>query len=106
MKTRIINIVMAGFISVAAAGLAGCADTEPVPYNPPVKVVHEPTVLNAVPATENSTTTTTQFGNGTVQKQTTTDYTPPYITAGPPYKTTVVPAVPVTSTRTTTTTEE
>jgi hypothetical protein len=109
MKTtnmKIMNVVMAGFISVAAAGLVGCADTEPVPYNPPVKVVHEPTALNAVPATENSTTTTTQFGNGTVEKQTTTNYTPPYVTAGPPYKTTVVPAAPVTTTHTTTTTTE
>jgi hypothetical protein len=110
MKTnnmKIMNVVMAGFISVAAAGLVGCTDTEPVAYNPPVKVVHEPTALNAVPATENSTTTTTQFGNGQVQKQTTTDYTPPYVTAGPPYKTTVVPAAPVTSTtRTTTTTTD
>jgi hypothetical protein len=107
MKITIMNVVMAGFITVAAAGLVGCADTEPVPYNPPVKVVHEPTALHAVPATENSTTTTTQFGNGTVQKQTTTNYTPPYVTAGPPYKTTVVPAVPVTSTtRTTTTTTD
>ena len=109
MKTasmNIMNLVIAGFISIAAAGLVGCADTEPVPYNPPVKVVHEPTALNAVPATENSTTTTTQFGNGTVEKQTTTTYTPPYITAGPPYKTTVVPAAPVTTTHTTTTTSE
>jgi hypothetical protein len=105
MKTRIRNLVIVGLISIAAAGLVGCADTEPVPYNPPVKVVHEPTALNAVPATENSTTTTTQFGNGTVEKQTTTTYTPPYITAGPPYKTTVVPAAPVRTTQTTTTTE-
>jgi hypothetical protein len=103
-NTKIMNVVMAGFISVAAAGLVGCADTEPIPYNPPVKVVHEPTALNAVPATENSTTTTTQYGNGTVQRQTTTDYTPPYVTAGPPYKTTVVPAAPVTTTTTRTTT--
>jgi|ERR1700722_2509411 len=107
MKIAIKNVMMAGFISIAAAGLVGCADTEPVPYNPPVTVVHEPTALNAVPATANSTTTTTQFGNGTVQKQTTTDYNPGYITAGPPYKTTVVPAAPVTSTtRTTTTTTD
>ena len=66
MKTidNIENLVMAGFVSVAAAGLVGCADTEPVAYNPPVKVVHEPTALNTVPPTANSTTITTQFGNG------------------------------------------
>ena len=92
MKTGIINVVIAGFISVAAAGLVGCYDTEPVAYNPPVRVVHEPTALNAVPPTANSTTVTTEYGNGTVQKQTTTDYNPGYVTAGPPYKTTVVPA--------------
>jgi len=106
MKTRIANVVIAGFISVAAAGLVGCADTEPVAYNPPVRVVHEPTALNAVPPTENSTTVTTEYGNGTVQKQTTTDYNPGYVTAGPPYKTTVVPAAPATTTTTTTTTDE
>ena len=92
MKTIVINLVMAGVVSLAAAGLIGCADSEPVAYNPPVKVVHEPTALNAVPPTESSTTTTTQYGNGTVQKQTTTDYTPGYTTIGPPYKTTVIPA--------------
>lgn len=92
MKTRIINVVIAGFVSIAAAGMVGCADTEPVAYNPPVTVVHEPTALNAVPPTADSTTTTTQYGNGTVEKQTTTDYNPGYVTAGPPYKTTVVPA--------------
>jgi hypothetical protein len=92
MKTRIFNVVIAGFISVAATGLVGCYDTEPVAYNPPVKVVHEPTALTTVPATADSTTTTTQYSNGTVEKQTTTDYNPGYVTAGPPYKTTVVPA--------------
>jgi hypothetical protein len=92
MKTRIFNVVIAGFIGVAAMGLVGCYDTEPVAYNPPVKVVHEPTALTTVPATADSTTTTTQYSNGTVEKQTTTDYNPGYVTAGPPYKTTVVPA--------------
>ena len=92
IKMNIMNVVMAGLISVAAAGLIGCADSEPVAYNPPVRVVHEPTALNAVPPTESSTTTTTQYGNGTVEKQTTTDYTPGYTTIGPPYKTTVIPA--------------
>ena len=92
MKTTIINLAMAGFITVAAAGLVGCSDSEPVAYNPPVRVVHEPTALTTVPATANTTTTTTQFGNGTVEKQTTTDYNPAYTTVGPPYKTTVVPA--------------
>jgi hypothetical protein len=48
--------------------------------------------LNAVPPTVNSTTQTTQFSNGTVEKQTTTDYRPGYTIVGPPYKTTVVPA--------------
>jgi hypothetical protein len=107
MKRTITNIAIAGFITVAAAGLVGCADSEPVAYNPPVRVVHEPTALTTVPATANTTTTTTQFGNGTVEKQTTTDYNPAYTTVGPPYKTTVVPAAPVTTTtRTTTTTDE
>ena len=92
MKTTITNLAMAGFIGLATAGLIGCSDAEPVAYNPPVKVVHEPTALNAVPPTVNSTTSTTQFGNGTVQRQTTTDYTPGYTTVGPPYKTTVIPA--------------
>ena len=92
MKTTIINLVMAGFISLSAVGFVGCADSEPIAYNPPVKVVHEPTALNAVPPTVNSTTSTTQFSNGTVQRQTTTDYNPGYTTIGPPYKTTVVPA--------------
>jgi len=92
MKTTVMNLVMAGFISVAAAGVVGCADTEPVAYNPPVKVVHEPTALNAVPPTVNSTTSTTQYSNGIVEKRTTTDYNPGYTTIGPPYKTTVVPA--------------
>ena len=91
MQTTIISLLMAGFVSVAGAGFIGCSDTEPVAYNPPVRVVHEPTALNAVPPTVTSTTQTTQFGNGTVQKQTTTDYTPGYTTVGPPYKTTVVP---------------
>jgi hypothetical protein len=107
MKRTITNIAIAGFITVAAAGLVGCADSEPVAYHPPVRVVHEPTALTTVPATANVTTTTTQFGNGTVEKQTTTDYNPAYTTVGPPYKTTVVPAAPVTTTtRTTTTTDE
>jgi hypothetical protein len=92
MKTTITNLVMAGFIGFAAAGFAGCADTEPVASNPPVRVVHEPTALNAVPPTVNSTTQTTQFSNGTVEKWTTTDYRPGYTIVGPPYKTTVVPA--------------
>ena len=107
MKTISMKLVMAGFIGVAAVCLVGCSDTEPVAYNPPVRVVHEPTALNAVPPTANTTTTTTQFGNGTVEKQTTTQYNPGYTTIGPPYKTTVVPAAPVTrTTRTTTTTDE
>jgi hypothetical protein len=107
MKTTIINLAMAGLISAGAAGLVGCADTEPVAYNPLVKVVHEPTALTTVPATANSTTTTTQFGHGTVEKQTTTEYNPAYTAVGPPYKTTVVPAAPVTTTtRTTTTTTD
>ena len=114
MKKTIINIrstVIAGFIGVAAVSLIGCYDTETTAYNPPVKVVHEPTALTTVPATENSTTVTTQYGNGTVQKQTTTDYNPPYAAWGPPYKTTVVPAPvapapSVTTTRTTTITDE
>ena len=92
MKTTITNLVMAGFIGVAAAGFVACSDTEPVPSSPPVRVVHEPTALNAVPPTASSTTQTTQFSNGTVEKQTTTEYRPGYTTVGPPYKTTVVPA--------------
>jgi hypothetical protein len=92
MKTKIIQLVMAGFVTSAGAGFVGCAYTGPVASNPPVRVVHEPTALNAVPPTVNSTTSTTQFSNGTVQKQTTTDYTAGYTTLGPPYKTTVVPA--------------
>jgi hypothetical protein len=92
MKMTIINLVMAAFIGVAATDFVGCADSEPVATNPPVRVVHEPTALNAVPPTVNSTTQTTQFSNGTVEKQTTTDYRPGYTIVGPPYKTTVVPA--------------
>ena len=92
MKTTIIKLAMAGLISVAAAGFVGCSDSEPVTTNPPVRVVHEPTALNVVPPTVNSTTSTTEFNNGTVQKQTTTDCRPGYTTIGPPYKTTVVPA--------------
>jgi hypothetical protein len=94
ISTSFATLIMAGFIGVAAAGLLGCTYTEPVAYNPPVKVVHEPTALNVVPPSTNSTTTTTQYGNGTVEKQTTTDYNPGYVTPGPPYKTTVVPAAP------------
>jgi len=108
IRIKLVNVAMAGFIGVAA-GLVGCADTEPVPYSPPVRVVHEPTALDTVPPTESSTTRTTQFNNGTVEQQTTTGYNPGYTTIGPPYKTTVVPAAPVTSTTTrstTTTTDE
>jgi hypothetical protein len=95
MKTiDIRNVLIAGLVGIAAVGLVGCADTEPVAYNSPMRVVHEPTALNAVPPTTSSTTTTTQYSNGTVEKQTTTDYNPGYVTAGPPYKTTVVPAAP------------
>ena len=93
-STAIVNAVMAGFITIGIASLVGCADTEPPAYNPPVRVVHEPTQLYSVPGTEASTTTTTQYNNGTTQKQTTTDYNPPYTAAGPPYKTTVLPAAP------------
>jgi hypothetical protein len=89
---KIMNVVMAGFITVAAAGFVGCADTETTAYNPPVEVVHEPTSVTAVPATASSTTVTTQYSNGAVEKRTTTDYNPAYTTVGPPYKTTVVPA--------------
>ena len=97
MKTTIMNLVVAGFVSVAAAGLVGCADTETTAYSPPVEVVHEPTALETVPPTSTSTTRTTQFSNGTVEKQTTTDYNPGYTTVGPPYKTTVVTAPAVTT---------
>jgi hypothetical protein len=97
MKTTIMNLVVAGFVSVAAAGLVGCADTESTAYSPPVEVVREPTALETVPPTSTSTTRTTQFSNGTVEKQTTTDYNPGYTTVGPPYKTTVVPAQTVTT---------
>jgi ABC-type oligopeptide transport system substrate-binding subunit len=96
-KTTIMNLVVAGFVGVAAAGLVGCADTETTAYNPPVEVVHEPTALDTVPPTTTSTTRTTQFSNGTVEKQTTTDYNPGYTTVGPPYKTTVVAAPAVTT---------
>jgi|SRR5580693_3741511 hypothetical protein len=107
MKTMILKTVIAGFVGLAAAGLVGCVDTEPVAYNPPVEVVHEPTALNTVPPTANSTTVTTQYGNGVVEKQTTTDYNPGYTTLGPPYKTTVIPApAPAVSTTRTTTTVE
>ena len=98
MKTRqtnFANLVIAGFISVATSGLVGCTDrVTTAPANPPVRVVHEPTALYSVPGSENSTTTTTQYGNGAVEKQTTTNYNPPYTTMGPPNKTTVVPAAP------------
>jgi ABC-type oligopeptide transport system substrate-binding subunit len=97
MKTTIMNLVVAGFVSVAAVGLVGCADTETTAYSPPVEVVHEPTALETVPPTATSTTRTTQFSNGTVEKQTTTDYNPGYTTVGPPYKTTVVTAPAVTT---------
>jgi hypothetical protein len=92
MKTTIIKLVMAGFVSAAAAGFVGCSDVEVFPNNPPVRVVHEPTALNTVPPTVNSTSSTTEFNNGIVQRQTTTDYNPGYTTIGPPYKTTVIPA--------------
>jgi hypothetical protein len=98
MKSRSTNfakLLISGFIGVAAAGLVSCAHTVTVePANPPMRVVHEPTALYSVPGSENSTTTTTQYGNGTVEKQTTTSYNPPYTTLGPPNKTTVVPAAP------------
>jgi hypothetical protein len=103
MKTKIINVVAAGLISIGAIVLAGCAaDTTTAAYNPPVEVVHEPTALTIVPATANTTTTTTQYSNGALEKQTTTDYNPAYTTVGPPYKTTVVPVPGTTTTRTTT----
>jgi hypothetical protein len=102
MKASIKNLVMAGFVSIAAAGLIGCSDTDTTTaaYNPPVEVVHVPTAVTSVPPTANSTTVTTNYGNGTVQKQTTTDYTPGYTAMGPPYATTVVPTVPATTTTT------
>jgi hypothetical protein len=85
MKTiKVRNVVIVGLIGIATAYLVGCTYTEPVASNPPVRVVHEPTALNAVPPTTSSTTTTTQYGNGTVEKQTTTEYNPGYVTAGPP----------------------
>jgi hypothetical protein len=104
MKASIKNVVIAGFVSIAAVALIGCADTDTTEaYNPPVQVVLVPTAVTSVPPTSNSTTVTTQYGNGTVQKQTTTDYNPGYTTMGPPYATTVVPAVPATSTTRSTT---
>src|ERR1700733_118203 len=136
MKTTIVNVVLAGFISVAAAGLVGCADTVDTSYDPPVtahetttpqqyttmqpatQVVNVPTtVTTMVPVTANATTTTTRFNNGTVEKRTSTDYNPTYATTGAPYATTVVtspamvaaaPAVmgPATSTTRTTTTSD
>jgi hypothetical protein len=99
MKATIKKAVMAGFVSIAVAGLFGCSDTDTTAaYNPPVEVVHVPTAVTNVPPTANSTTVTTNYGNGTVQRQTTTDYQPGYTTMGPPYATTVVPAVPATTT--------
>ena len=108
VKTTIMNAVIAGFIAVAAGGLVGCADTAdttPI-YTPPVtasettttyatvppaiQVVDVPTAVTTVPGTANSTTVTTQFNNGTVEKRTTTDYNPTYTSVGPPYATTVV----------------
>ncbi|WP_331586846.1 hypothetical protein [Candidatus Binatus sp.] len=77
------NVVIAGFISIAAAGLIGCADTETTAYSPPVEVVHEPTAVTTEPATTSSTTVTTQYSNGAVEKRTTTDYNPAYTTVGP-----------------------
>jgi len=136
MKTTIVNVVLAGFISVAAAGLVGCADTVDNSYTPPVtarettttqqyttmqpatQIVDVPTrVTTMVPVTANATTTTTQFNNGTVEKRTSTDYNPTYTTTGAPYATSVVtsPAVvavapvemaPTTSTTRTTTTSD
>jgi hypothetical protein len=98
------NFVAAGLISLGMVTLAGCADgTTTAAYNPPMEIVHEPTGLTTVPPTANTTTTTTQFSNGTVEKQTTTDYNPAYTTVGPPYKTTIVP-VPGTTTTTVRTT--
>jgi hypothetical protein len=102
MKTTIMNFVAAGLISLGAAAFAGCAAETTTAYNPPVAVVHEPTALTTVPATADTTTSTTQYSNGTVEKQTTTQYNPAYTTLGAPYKTTVVP-VPGTATTTTTT---
>jgi hypothetical protein len=136
MKTTIVNVVLAGFISVAALSFIGCADTADNSYTPPItarqttttqeyttmqpatQVVDVPTrVTTMVPVTANATTTTTQFNNGTVEKRTTTDYNPSYATTGAPYATTVVtspamvtaaPAVmaPATSTTRTTTTSD
>jgi len=106
MKASIKNVVIAGFVSIAAAAFMGCSDTQTTEaYNPPVEVVHVPTAVTSIPPTSNSTTTTTQYGNGTVQKQTTTDYNPGYTTLGPPYATSVVPAPATTTTRSTTVTD-
>lgn len=136
MKTTIVNVVLAGFISVAAAGLVGCADTADTSYDPPVtarettttqqyttmqpatRVVNVPTtVTTMVPVTANATTTTTRFNDGTVEKRTSTDYNPSYNATAAPYGTTVVksPAMvsaapvvmaPATSTTRTTTTSD
>ena len=63
MKASIKNVVIAGFVSIAAAAFMGCADTETTEaYNPPVQVVHVPTAVTNVPPTANSTTVTTQYG--------------------------------------------
>ena len=80
MKTTIVNVVLAGFISVAALGFIGCADTADNSYTPPItarqttttqeyittqpatQVVDVPTrVTTMVPVTANATTTTTQL---------------------------------------------
>jgi len=136
MKTTIVNVVLAGFISVAAAGLVGCADTADTSIDPPItarettttqqyttmqpatQVVNVPTtVTSMVPVTANATTTTTHFNNGTIEKRTSTEYNPAYTAPGAPYATTVVtsPAMvaaapvemaPVTSTTRTTTTTD
>ena len=50
MKASIKNVVIAGFVSIAAAAFMGCADTETTEaYNPPGQVVHVPTAVTNVP---------------------------------------------------------
>jgi len=114
MKRNILMVVIAGIISIAAGGLVGCADTSQTSplYTPPItasettsteyttvqpaiQVVHVPTTVTTVPATANSSTVTTQFSNGAIEKRTTTDYNPAYATIGPPYATTVVSTPPI-----------
>jgi hypothetical protein len=109
MKTNVKNLLIGAFVGVATLGLLGCADTEntSAPYVPPAsetssstttystttpatQVVDVPTTVTTYPSSANTTTTTTHYGDGTVQKSTTTDYAPSYNAYGPPYATTVV----------------